>query len=93
MYERSFFSSKKAASVWFFSPLGIAETKRFFHHGLLRSLFSSSLSFLSSTWEISKNILNPYRDILISVLVEMLNVVENENTRVKYNYLKSVVST
>lgn len=93
MYKRSFFSSEKARSFWFFSPLGIAETKRFFHHGLLRSLFSSSLSFLSSTWEMSKNILNPYWDILIRVLVEMLNVVENGNTQVKYNYLKSVLST
>lgn len=30
--------------------MGIADTKRFFHQGLLRSDFSSSLSFLSSTW-------------------------------------------
>lgn len=34
---------------WFL-PLGMADTKRFFHQGLLRSDFSSSLSFLSSTY-------------------------------------------
>lgn len=33
-----------------FLPLGMADTKRFFHQGLLRSDFSSSLSFLSSTY-------------------------------------------
>lgn len=31
------------------APLGMADTKRFFHQGRLRSDFSSSLSFLSST--------------------------------------------
>lgn len=48
MSKRSFLGSGKK-HVDFSSPLGIADTKRFFHHGLLRSDFSSSLSFLSST--------------------------------------------
>lgn len=48
MPQRSFLSSGKKDGN-FSLPLGIADTKRFFHHGLLRSDFSSSLSFLSST--------------------------------------------
>lgn len=39
--------------------MGIADTKRFFHQGLLRSDFSSSLSFLSSTWRNKNPMLRP----------------------------------
>lgn len=64
--------------VNFSLPLGIADTKRFFHHGLLRSDFSSSLSFLSSICGKKKNLWRHWGSMQTTYELCYVNIESNQ---------------